>query len=142
MALAIFKQNYKTDYRQVMNPDRDSIVRFLTQEYQHGDVVSMTADDMLEALPKYNHEAHANVLATMNDYTTLGGMDASLESPMNAFDDDGAYFEKEKITFINDHSQTEEEFANIQNKRIAGASFIEALYDRIDIATSVLDNMF
>ena len=139
--LKVYAQNYNTDYVRVLNPDPTSKLRFLTQKQKSGEVVGMTIDEMSNALPQYDADKLKNVIANINDYSTLGAADAKLEAPVNSFENPD-FYSSEKTRFINTHIKDKGDFQNLASSMIVGASFKDALYDRIDIATEVLSNMF
>ncbi len=131
------------DPKAEITPSKDEVIK----EYQHGDAMSFTAAQMLEALPQKNLQTDAFILKGNNDFTSQGINDGRYGNPNYFRNVDGTLnnrvYDDEKNAFAGE--MTKDVFKDIQGRRvdkIGMPSFSMALRDRIDIPMAALDNMF
>jgi len=136
--LTFFTQNYSTGYRRVRGPE-DSILGFITEEYQYGDVRSFNSDQMLEMLPRKNPEYIASSIEEFTRLTALGESDAV----QGTYNYDDQMVVNQTNRFIGG-IETKEEFQNAAraNREEGIPALKESLMQRVDIPLHVMNTIF
>lgn len=120
----------------------------VVEEYQYGEPMSFTAEDMFKALPTKNLDNDSMLLASQTSFSMQGKNDGKYNEINYFRNTDGTLnqyaFDEEKNALAGE-IMDEKQFQDMASRRMAKMgmpSFKMALRDRVDIPMAALENMF